>query len=57
MILTVDIILQEIDIRIGKLKTFLVEVEAARDVDSHKATRIRIREYESFKHWIEARRE
>ena len=52
MVMTVDIILQELEIRINKLKKF----EAAEnDVEIYRYLQIRLREYESFKNWIEAR--
>jgi hypothetical protein len=54
--MTVDVILQEIDIRINKLKEFEAEANKIRDVDLHRATRIRRQEYESFKNWIEIRK-
>jgi hypothetical protein len=56
MILTVDIILQEIEIRMNMLKKFELEAEIAND-DVHYLTQvIRRQEYESLKHWIEARK-
>ena len=53
MQMTVDIILQEIQIRVDKLKEFELEAEKKQDVDMHRITHVRRMEYESFKNWIE----
>lgn len=57
MQMTVDIILQEIQIRVDKLKEFELEAEKKQDVDMHRITHVRRMEYESFKNWIELHRE
>ena len=55
MVMTVDIILQELKIRIDKLNEFEFEAEKKRDVGMHRISRVRRMEYESLKSWIEAR--
>ena len=55
MNMTVDIILQELEIRINKLKGFEDEAMERRDVELHRVTKTRRTEYESFKNWIEVR--
>ena len=55
MFMTVDIILQELEIRINKLKEFETEALEIKEVDLYRFTKTRRTEYESFKNWIEAR--
>jgi hypothetical protein len=55
MNMTVDIILQELEIRINKLKGFEAEAMKIKDVDLYRFTKTRRTEYESFKNWIEVR--
>lgn len=55
MIMTVDVILQELEIRINKLKEFEAEAMEKRDVELHRVTKTRRTEYEYFKNWIEVR--
>lgn len=52
MVLDVNTILMELEIRIDKLKQFEVETESP---EMKKVQEIRRREYENFKFWIEAR--
>jgi hypothetical protein len=54
MEVSINIILQEIQIRIDKLRQFEMETERKRAVKLHRTTKIRRKEYESFKNWIEA---
>lgn len=53
--MTVDVILQEIQIRIDKLTEFAKEQEK-KDPELYKTIQIRYKEYESFKQWIEIRK-
>jgi hypothetical protein len=54
MEVSINIILQEIQIRIDKLRQFEMETERKRAVKLHRITKVRRKEYESFKNWIEA---
>jgi hypothetical protein len=50
--MTVDIILQELEIRINKIRE---RQDTESNMELFRYLQIRLREYESFKNWIEAR--